>query len=108
MELATLQTNILQSAARLVKSGGRLVYATCSLLQEENEAIAQAFSAAHPDFVAMDVADLLTSQKIEHAHTLCAGKSEAEGASDAPARYLRMWPHQHNTDGFFAAVWQRK
>jgi 16S rRNA (cytosine967-C5)-methyltransferase len=101
-ELAALQTKILQSAARLVKSGGRLVYATCSLLQEENEAIAQAFSNAHPDFLPLDVAELLTAQKIDGAASLCAG------AADAPTRYLRMWPHQHNTDGFFAAVWQRK
>jgi 16S rRNA (cytosine967-C5)-methyltransferase len=101
-ELAALQAKILQSAARLVKSGGRLVYATCSLLREENEAIAQAFSAQNPDFVPMDVAELLTAQKIEGANSLCTG------SADAPTRYLRMWPHQHNTDGFFAAVWQRK
>jgi 16S rRNA (cytosine967-C5)-methyltransferase len=101
-ELAVLQGKILQSAARLVKSGGRLVYATCSLLQEENEVIAQAFGAANPDFVPMEVGALLEEQKIENAATLCSG------ATDAPARYLRMWPQIHSTDGFFAAVWQRK
>ncbi len=102
VELAELQTKILQSAARLVKSGGRLVYATCSLLQEENEAIARAFSAANTDFVPMEVGELLAAQKIENAETLCSAEGEAT------ARYLRMWPQVHQTDGFFAAVWQRR
>jgi 16S rRNA (cytosine967-C5)-methyltransferase len=101
-ELAALQAKILQSASRLVKSGGHLVYATCSLLQEENEAIARAFGAANTDFVPMEVGEILTAQKIEKAETLCS----SEG--DAIARYLRLWPQLHQTDGFFAAVWQRK
>ncbi len=101
-ELAALQARILQSAARLVKSGGRLVYATCSLLQEENEAIAQAFSAAHSDFVPVDVADLLASQKIDNADALCTP------AKNSAVSCLRLWPHLHQSDGFFAAVWQRK
>lgn len=49
-ELAAKQARILESAARLVKQGGRLVYATCSILPEENEAQAEAFLVAHPDF----------------------------------------------------------
>ena len=53
-ELTAKQTAILQSAARLVKPGGRLVYATCSILREENEAIAEAFSAANPDFTLLE------------------------------------------------------
>lgn len=101
-ELADLQQRILQSAARLVKSGGRLVYATCSLLQEENEAIAQAFSAANPDFIPMEAGQVLQDQKLENAPVLCSGSLEA------PMRYLRLWPQVHHTDGFFAAVWQRK
>jgi 16S rRNA (cytosine967-C5)-methyltransferase len=101
-ELAELQLKILQSSSRLVKSGGRLVYATCSLLREENEAIAEAFAAANPDFVAMDAGEVLAGQKIAAAATLCSGPE------DAPTRYLRLWPQVHHTDGFFAAVWQRK
>lgn len=100
-ELTVKQTAILQSAARLVKSGGRLVYATCSVLPEENEAIAEAFGAANPDFEPMDAAELLQGLKVEGFEALCAGGADGR-------RYLRLWPHRHATDGFFAAVWNRK
>ncbi len=97
-ELTEKQTSILASAARLVKSGGRLVYATCSVLPEENEAIAQAFSAAHPNFVPLSAADTLTELKVANAASLCT----------TDGLYLRLWPHLHATDGFFAAVWVAK
>ena len=95
-EVALTQTAILDSAARLLKSGGRLVYATCSVLPQENEDIANAFSAAHPDFVQLPVLDELTRLKVANAQTLCSGQ------------FLRLWPHLHGTDGFFAAIWVRK
>ena len=100
-ELTVKQAAILQSAARLVKPGGRLVYATCSVLPEENEAIAEAFAAANPDFVPLEAGELLTALKVEHAERLCSG-------GEAGARYLRLWPHLHQTDGFFAAIWVKK
>ncbi|MDD5479725.1 RsmB/NOP family class I SAM-dependent RNA methyltransferase [Rhodoferax sp.] len=100
-EMAVKQTAILQSAARLVKSGGRLVYATCSILPQENEAIAQAFSAANPEFSPLDAGEVLSGLKVAQAHTLCSG-------GDNGQRFLRLWPHRHQTDGFFAAVWQKK
>lgn len=100
-ELTAKQTAILQSAARLVKSGGRLVYATCSVLPEENEAIAEAFGNANPDFEPLDAAELLQGLKVEGFEALCAGGADGK-------RYLRLWPHVHSTDGFFAAVWNRK
>jgi len=100
-ELAVRQAEILQGASRLLKSGGRLVYATCSLLGDENEAIADAFSAAHPDFVALDAANVLADLKVEAAAGLCAG-------GDGGTRYLRLWPHRQGTDAFFAAIWQRR
>ncbi|MDR6538300.1 RsmB/NOP family class I SAM-dependent RNA methyltransferase [Variovorax soli] len=100
-ELAVKQAAILQSAARLLKPGGRLIYATCSVLPEENESIAEAFSQAHPDFEILDIAPLLSALKVADAETLCAG-------GEAGTRYLRLWPHRHATDGFFAAAWQRK
>ena len=100
-ELTGKQTAILQSAARLVKSGGRLVYATCSVLPEENEAIAEAFGAAHPDFEPQDAGGLLEALKVQNAARMCVG-------GESGMRYLRLWPHRHDTDGFFAAVWKRK
>ena len=95
-EVAITQTAILDSAARLLKSGGRLVYATCSVLPQENEDIANAFSAAHPDFVQLPVLDELTRLKVANPQNLCSGQ------------FLRLWPHRHGTDGFFAAIWVRK
>lgn len=95
-EIAELQGRILASAARLVKPGGRLVYATCSLLRQENEAVAEAFTAAQRDFVPMKAAELLDHTGVESAASLVRGN------------YLRLWPHRHGSDGFFAAVWQRK
>ena len=100
-EMAVKQAAILQSAARMVKSGGRLVYATCSILPQENEAIAQAFAAANPDFVALPAGEVLTALKVEGAPSLCAGGEDGQ-------LYLRLWPHKHQTDGFFAAVWEKK
>ena len=100
-ELTAKQAAILDSAARLVKAGGRLVYATCSVLPEENEAIAQAFSLAHPDFEPLPAAALLEQHKVDHAAQLCSG-------GDDGRLYLRLWPHQHQTDGFFAAAWQKR
>jgi 16S rRNA (cytosine967-C5)-methyltransferase len=99
-EMTVTQAAILQSAARLLKSGGRLVYATCSMLVQENEAIAQAFSEANKEFTAMNVGDILTGLKVNGAAALCSGGENG-------LRYLRLWPHRHQTDGFFAAVWQK-
>lgn len=95
-ELQEKQRAILDSAARLLKPGGRLVYATCSLLDAENEAIAEAFGAAHPDFIKLDAAEVLQKAQVERAGELVEGG------------YLRLWPQRHRTDGFFAAVWERK
>ncbi|MEY4138943.1 MAG: hypothetical protein RLZZ371_1125 [Pseudomonadota bacterium] len=100
-EMTVKQTAILQSAARLLKPGGRLVYATCSVLPQENETIAMAFSEANPDFVPLDAAGVLKGIKVENAENLCSG-------GDNQQKYLRLWPHRHQTDGFFAAVWQRQ
>ena len=90
-ELNEKQTAILASAARLLKQGGRLVYATCSLLHEENQGIVEAFLAAHPDFTLVPAGDVLKQQHI------------ALEMGD----YLQLTPQRHNTDGFFAAVLER-
>jgi 16S rRNA (cytosine967-C5)-methyltransferase len=100
-EMAAKQAAILQSAARLLKSGGRLVYATCSILPQENETIAQAFSDGNSEFTPLEVGEIMSDLKVEGAAGLCSGGESGQ-------RYLRLWPHKHQTDGFFAAVWQKK
>ena len=90
-ELQVKQAAILRSASTLVKAGGRLVYATCSLLAEENEDVVEAFLAEHPDFSLRSSAEILGQHGI---------------AIDAEP-YLRLWPHIHGTDGFFAAALDR-
>lgn len=109
-ELQVKQIAILASAQRLVKPGGRLVYATCSLLPEENEGVAEAFSAAHPDFDLLPVPGVL--ERLLEQEFSAAAAGAATPAETAAALcsgpYLRMWPHRHHTDGFFAAVWRRK
>ena len=96
-ELRVKQAAILRSAARLVKPGGRLVYATCSLLRSENEDISNAFSEElGREFTACSVETLLADLHLTQASTLVDQGN------------LRLWPHRHGTDGFFAAVWQRR
>ncbi len=90
-ELTAKQASILDAAATLVRPGGRLVYATCSLLTAENDAVVAAFLEKHPDFSLLPAAGLLGKQGI-------AWESEV----------LRLLPHRHNTDGFFAAAMERK
>jgi 16S rRNA (cytosine967-C5)-methyltransferase len=91
-ELSRKQAAILRAAANLVKPGGRLVYATCSPLEEENENIVAAFLAERSDFAKLDCQELL----LQHGIALETGE------------YFRLLPHLHGTDGFFAAAMQRK
>jgi 16S rRNA (cytosine967-C5)-methyltransferase len=92
LELNVKQAAILARAAKLTKAGGRLIYATCSLLVDENEAIAEAFLSANSDFVLVPANTVLAQQQIQ----LDTGN------------YLKLLPHLHGTDGFFAAVFERK
>ena len=92
-ELNAKQRSILAAAAGLVKPGGRLVYGTCSLLAEENESIVNEFLAAHPDFQLLKASDVLERQGVKVPHT---------------GEFLRLQPHVHDTDGFFAAVMERR
>ena len=92
-ELVERQQQILCGAARLVRPGGRLVYATCSLLHEENEAQAEAFLAAEPGFSLLPVARVW--------------EETIGGASPAGEQFLRLTPARHGTDGFFVAIFER-
>ncbi len=92
--LVALQGKILASASRLVRPGGRLVYATCSLLAEEDERQVEAFLAGHEDFRLLPVGEVWA----------------ATVGGDCPVAgpYLRLSPARHNTDGFFAAILERQ
>jgi 16S rRNA (cytosine967-C5)-methyltransferase len=86
--LPPLQLALCEGAAAHVRPGGRLVYATCTFRREEDEAVALAFEARHPEFARLRPA----------APTACV---TGEG-------FLRTWPHRHGCDGFFAAAWERR
>ena len=90
--LAEQQAKILAAAARLVKPGGRLVYATCSILDEENASVVARFLDEVAGFEALSCAEIFAQQRIP----LDTG------------RELRLWPHRHATDGFFAAAFVRR
>lgn len=87
-ELTVKQAAILRAAARLVKPGGRLVYATCSILREENEDIVGRFLKENAGFRSVPCNDILAQQRI----ALDTGE------------FLQLRSHVHATDGFFAAV----
>jgi len=96
IDLATLtdaQQRILAAAAELLKPGGRLVYATCSLLREENDDIAEKFLATHPEFSVVPAGEILARRHI------------ALETTDAA---LRLYPHRHRTDAFYAMALERK
>jgi len=91
-ELAAKQLRILTGASRLVKPGGRIVYATCSLLPEENVDVVEAFLGEHPGFARVCAQEVLEAQGIP----LRCGETFA------------VAPDTHDTDGFFASVLERR
>ncbi len=90
-ELVVKQAGILDAASKLVRKGGRLVYATCSMLPDENEAQVQAFLDAHPAFAVIPLAEAW----------------HLPGPPPGPGPFLSLTPLRHGTDGFFAAVLER-
>ncbi|HLI12364.1 MAG TPA: RsmB/NOP family class I SAM-dependent RNA methyltransferase [Alphaproteobacteria bacterium] len=92
-ELTALQADILASASRLVRPGGRLVYATCSVLPEENQLQLPRFLAAHPDFHIVPVAGIW--------------RATIGGTCPATEATLALTPAHHGTDGFFVAIFER-
>ena len=97
--LAAVQPRMLATAARLVRPGGRLAYATCSIFAEENEAVADGFLARHPAFAPASLSAAspgLTARGRERLIAL-AGSGHA----------VQMTPHRTGTDGFFLALFER-
>lgn len=86
--LGKLQLKLLSNAASLVKSGGRVVYSTCSLEPEEGEQVIGSFLEARPDF--------------------CKVTPSVNGDLITPEGFIRTFPHRHNTDGFFAAILEKR
>jgi 16S rRNA (cytosine967-C5)-methyltransferase len=91
-ELSEKQQSILHSSAGLVKAGGRLVYATCTMLRQENEENVNNFISKHPEFVLTDASKFIGTEK----------RSLARGS------FIALLPHIHGTDGFFCAVLERQ
>lgn len=89
-EKAALQRALLEGALPLLRPGGRLIYATCSVQRAENEGVVEALLADHPELELIPAVSLLGAER----RALCAGP------------YLATLPHQHGTDGFFGAVLQ--
>ena len=93
-ELNVKQKSILANGAKLLKTNGIIVYATCSLLKKENEDIVEEFLANNTDFKLLPAYEILEKQKIN-----------VENIDNSS--YLKLYPHIHGTDGFFAAVLQK-
>lgn len=91
-EIKVLQADILEKVAKCVRPGGRLVYATCSLLAEENEDQVQAFLKTHPEYQLTPVQDVW----------------QLENPPELEGPYMQLSPAKHGTDGFFTAVMTRK
>lgn len=96
-EIGKKQREILAASARLVEPHGRLIYATCTILARENDAVVHEFLAAHPDFAPVPVKEIL-------------GGARAQAVTDADGVFLRVYPGEspESPDGFFAAVLRRQ
>jgi 16S rRNA (cytosine967-C5)-methyltransferase len=88
-----LQQNLLHHASQFVRKGGALVYATCTLFSEEDEAVARQFTEDHAEWGELQSA---TSFLPESCHSMAEGP------------FFKSWPHRHGIDGFFAARWMRR
>lgn len=92
--LSALQQSILESAQRLVKPGGRLAYATCSLLRDENDAQIETFLGNHPEFKLVPIGDVW--------------EQVIGGTCPTTESTLSLTPMRNGTDGFFVAVMERQ
>jgi 16S rRNA (cytosine967-C5)-methyltransferase len=92
ISLSRRQSGLLERYAPSVRSGGRLVYSTCTLLRRENQEVVGEFLSLHPDFSLLSAGDILLRQEVS-----CPGQET----------YLELFPHRTGTDGYFAAVMVR-
>jgi 16S rRNA (cytosine967-C5)-methyltransferase len=92
ISLSRRQSGLLERYAPSVRSGGRLVYSTCTLLRRENQEVVGEFLSLHPDFSLLPAGDILLRQEVS-----CPGQET----------YLELFPHRTGTDGYFAAVMVR-
>ena len=97
--LPALQGSLLRQAARYVRPGGRLVYATCSLDPAENGAVAEAFER--------EIAEMLDLGG-DLAFAPWPFAAGVAGREAARPHHRTLWPHRHDTDGFFVARWRRR
>jgi 16S rRNA (cytosine967-C5)-methyltransferase len=99
--LSALQSAILARAARLVRPGGRLAYVTCSILSDENDAVAARFAAAHPDFRPVPVASAAETPALTDQARATLARLAGDGHT------VQLTPHRTGTDGFFIALFER-
>lgn len=99
-ELQAKQYSILSAASKLLKPGGRLVYATCSLLQQENQVIIEEFLKNFPEFDLKDPKDTLVAP--------FPIKDGLPVGASLDSKWWQLWPHRQETDGFFAAILEKK
>jgi 16S rRNA (cytosine967-C5)-methyltransferase len=99
--LADTQAEILESASALVRPGGRLVYATCSVLDAENDSILRGFLDNHVDFTLLPASDIL------NGYVDGGFGKRGDGNGGKNDVFLRLYPFLHGTDAFFAAVMER-
>ena len=93
IEMSKIQGELLKAAAARLKPGGRLLYTTCSLLTEENEAVVDGYLAGHGEIKLLDMRKTFPDMPSE----IFTARGE-----------LRLWPHKHRCDGFYAALLERQ
>lgn len=93
--LPQTQLGIIERALALVAPGGRLIYATCTVLDVENRNVVDRVLQLHPDL------ELVTAREVW-------GSERAEPITDPSGTFLQVYPHRQGTDGFFAAVLRRR
>ena len=91
--MTAVQEDLLVSVSRALKRGGLLLYATCSILEEENEKVTDRFLSGSTDFVRLD----MRARFPEMHQDIFSDRGE-----------LRLWPHIHDCDGFFACLMEKK